>query len=154
MPFMMKFRFVWIGKTSDKSWKALQEEYLGRLSHYVRCEVKEIREPPGDGGKRIEGNRILEILNPKTFVCLLDEKGANLSSAELARQIENWRSRNLKEVSFVIGGAEGISAEVAERANYRLSLSFMTFTHDMARVILLEQLYRAFTIINGFPYQK
>ncbi|MGD9587601.1 MAG: 23S rRNA (pseudouridine(1915)-N(3))-methyltransferase RlmH [Pyrinomonadaceae bacterium] len=150
----MKFRFVWIGKTRDKNWKALQDEYLGRLSHFLRCEVKEIREPAGGVDKRIEGNRILEILNPKSFVCLLDESGTMLSSAEMARQIENWQTRSLKEVTFVIGGADGVSGEVAERADLRLSLSFMTFTHEMARVIVLEQLYRAFTIISGYPYQK
>lgn len=150
----MKFRFVWIGKTKDSNWKALQDEYLERLSHFARCEVKELREPAGGSDKQIEGKRILQILNPKTFVCVLDETGSQMPSTKLARQIENWQSRSLKEITFVIGGVEGVSGEVAEIADFRLSLSFMTFTHDMARVILLEQLYRAFTIISGFPYQK
>ncbi len=150
----MKFRFVWIGKTKDKNWKALHEEYLGRLSHFVKCDVVEIRESAPHDTKEIEGKRILDVLNPKGFVCLLDITGKQIGSDELARQVEKWQLRGLKEVSFVIGGADGVSAEIRDFADFRLSLSFMTFTHDMARVILLEQLYRAFTILKGFPYQK
>lgn len=150
----MKFKFIWVGKTKDKNWKALQEEYLGRLSHFVRCEIVEIRESARHETKEIEGKRFLEILNPKNFVCLLDVKGKSAASDELARELEKWQVRGLKEVTFLIGGADGVSSEISEIADFRLSLSFMTFTHDMARVILLEQLYRAFTIIKGFPYQK
>ena len=150
----MKFRFVWIGKTKDKNWKALQEEYLKRLSHFVRCEISEVRDSAAHETKENEGKRILNLLNQKKFVCLLDVSGKQTSSAGLAREIENWQMRGLKEVTFLIGGADGVSEEISGIADFRLSLSFMTFTHDMARVILLEQLYRAFTIINGFPYQK
>jgi 23S rRNA (pseudouridine1915-N3)-methyltransferase len=150
----MKFRFIWIGKTKDKNWKALQEEYLGRLSHFVRCEIVEIKESARHETKENEGKRFLELLNPKNFVCLLDVSGRQVASDELAREIEKWQIRGLKEVTFLIGGADGVSKEIGEIADFRLSLSFMTFTHDMARVIILEQLYRAFTIINGFPYQK
>lgn len=150
----MKFRFIWIGKTKDKNWKALQDEYLGRLSHFVRCDVTEIRESAKHETKEIEGKRFLELLNPKNFVCLLDVTGKQLGSDQIAREIEKWQLTGLKEITFLIGGANGVSPEIGEIADFRLSLSFMTFTHDMARVILLEQLYRAFTIINGFPYQK
>ncbi len=150
----MKFRFIWIGKTKDKNWKALQEEYLGRLSHFVRCEIVEIKESARHETKENEGKRFLELLNPKNFVCLLDVSGRHVASEELAREIEKWQMQGLKEVTFLIGGADGVSKEIGEIADFRLSLSFMTFTHDMARVIILEQLYRAFTIINGFPYQK
>ncbi len=150
----MKFRFIWIGKTKDRNWKTLQEEYLGRLSRFIRCEVAEIRDSAAHESKENEGKRILDVLNPKGFVCLLDISGDQISSDGLAREIEKWQGRNLKEVNFIIGGAEGVSAEIRDFADFRLSLSFMTFTHDMARVILLEQLYRAFTIIKGFPYQK
>ena len=150
----MKFRFVWIGKTKDKNWKALQEEYLGRLSHFVRCEMSEVRESSGSDTTEIEGKRILELLNPKNFVCLLESSGSSISSEGLAAEIEKWQLRALKDVTFIIGGADGVSRSIREIADFRLSLSFMTFTHDMARVILLEQLYRAFTIIKGFPYQR
>ncbi len=146
----MKFRFLWVGKTKDKNWRVLQEEYFARLSHFVRCEIVELK----DSGKEIEGKLILEKLNQSTFVCLLDVKGRSVSSHDLAAKLENWQNRGLKEVTFIIGGAEGVASEVVERADNSLSLSFLTFTHEMARVVMLEQLYRAFTIIKGFPYQK
>ena len=146
----MKFRFLWVGKTKDKNWRALEEEYFARLAHFVRCEVVELK----DAGKEIEGKLILDKLNQSSFVCLLDVKGRSVSSHDLAENIEKWQNRGLKEITFVIGGAEGVASRVVERADYSLSLSFLTFTHEMARVVMLEQLYRAFTIIKGFPYQK
>lgn len=150
----MKFQFVWVGKTKDKNWRALQEEYLSRLSHFVRCETIEVKDSAPFETVETESKRILEKVNQTSFVCLLDVKGRSISSHDLAREIEKWQNRGLKEIAFVIGGAEGVSSEVVEKANFSLSLSFLTFTHDMARVILLEQLYRAYTIIKGFPYQK
>lgn len=150
----MKFRFVWIGKTKDKNWKALQDEYLRRLSHFVRCDTVEIRESAPHEGAEIEGKRILEILNQKSLAVILDPQGKDLTSEDLAKQLERWQVSGPSDITFVIGGPEGVSRAVAERADIRLSLSFLTFTHEMARVILLEQLYRAFTIIKGFPYQK
>ncbi|MFZ1699540.1 MAG: 23S rRNA (pseudouridine(1915)-N(3))-methyltransferase RlmH [Pyrinomonadaceae bacterium] len=150
----MKFRFIWVGKTKDDKWLALQNEYLQRLSHFVKCEVVEVRDARAHEGKETEGNRILEKVNQSSFVCLLDVKGRGISSHELAKEIEKWQNTGRKEIAFVIGGAEGVSHEVAERADFRLSLSFLTFTHEMARVIVMEQLYRAYTIIKGFPYQK
>ena len=146
----MKFRFIWVGKTKNKDWLGLQEEYLGRLSHFVKCEIVEIR----DCDKETEGNRILEKLNHSSAVCLLDVEGKMVSSHGLAKEIEKWQNAGMKEIAFVIGGAGGVSPTVAERADFRLSLSFLTFTHEMARVVMLEQLYRAYTILRGFPYQK
>lgn len=150
----MKFRFIWIGKTRDKNYRALQDEYLQRLSHFVKCEVVEIKDSAAHETKEIEGNRIIEKLNQSSLVCLLDVEGRGLSSPNLAKEVEKWQNRGLKDVTFVIGGADGVSSEVARHANDRLSLSFLTFTHEMARVVLLEQLYRAYTILKGFPYQK
>ncbi len=146
----MIFRFIWVGKTKDKNWRALQEEYFVRLSHFVRCETVEIK----DSNKETEGKLILEKANQSPFVCILDVKGRSISSHKLAKEIENWQNRGLKEIAFIIGGAEGLASEVVEKADYSLSLSFLTFTHEAARVIFLEQLYRAYTIIRGFPYQK
>ncbi len=150
----MKFRLVWVGKTKDKNWRALQEEYLARLSHFVKFEIAEVKDGTANQNREIEGERILENVNQSTFVCLLDVSGRSLSSHELAREIEKWQNRGFKEVAFVIGGAQGVSDAVARRADLGLSLSILTFTHEMARVVLLEQLYRAYTIIKGFPYQK
>lgn len=150
----MRFRFVWIGKTKDKKWLALQKEYLQRLAHFVKFEITEIRAGKAFENAEIEGERILEKVNQSTFVCLLDVKGRSISSHELAAEIEKWQNRGLQEIAFVIGGADGVSPEVAEKADLSLSLSNFTFTHEMARVLLIEQLYRAYTIIRGFPYQK
>jgi len=150
----MKFRFVWIGKTKQKDWKALQEEYLGRLSHYVRCEIVDLKDTAVGESVEKEGNRIISSLNPSTIVCLMDVKGRSVTSKELAAQVENWQNGSIKEVTFVIAATSDDTPEVAAKANYRLSLSFLTFTHEMARVVLLEQLYRAHTIIRGFPYQR
>jgi 23S rRNA (pseudouridine1915-N3)-methyltransferase len=146
----MRFRFIWVGKAKDRNWRALQDEYLQRLSHFMKCEIVEIR----DSNKQTEGNRILEKLNQNTFVCVLEADGRIMTSKELAKTVEDWQNKGTKEVSFIIGGADGLSLEVAERADLRLSLSFLTFTHEMARVVMLEQLYRACTIIRGFPYQR
>jgi 23S rRNA (pseudouridine1915-N3)-methyltransferase len=150
----MRFRFVWIGKTKDKNWRALQEEYLARLSHFVKYEITEVRDSAVTGGAEREGKLILENVNQSNLVCLLDVGGRESSSHELAETIEKWQNRGLKEIAFVIGGAEGVSPQVVEKADYSLSLSRFTLTHEMARVVLIEQLYRAFTIIKGFPYQK
>lgn len=152
--YLMKFRFVWIGKTKDKNWRALQDEYLARLSHFVRCEIVEIKDSAARETKEIEGKRILENVNQSQFVCLLDVLGRAVSSHELAAEIEKWQNRAVREIAFVIGGANGASEAVARRADFSLSLSLLTLTHEAARVVLLEQLYRSYTIIKGFPYQK
>ena len=150
----MKFRFIWIGKTKDRNWKALQEDYLKRLSHFVKCEISEIKDSARHENSEVEGKRILETLNPKTFAVLLDVSGNTISSHQLSAEIEKWQNAGFKEISFIIGGFEGASPEIRERADYLLSLSFLTFTHEMARVVLLEQLYRGYSILKGFPYQK
>lgn len=150
----MKFRFFWVGKTRDQHYKALQEEYLQRLSHFVSVEVVEVKDSKDKDPRETEGKRILEKLNQSSLVSLLDVGGKQKSSHQIAEMIESWQEQGTREISFVIGGADGVSRAVAERANAVLSLSFLTFTHDMARVVLAEQLYRGFTIIKGFPYQK
>jgi len=147
----MKIRFLWVGKTRNKHYLALQEDYLQRLSHFAKCEIVEVKD---GGGKESEGQRILQNLNPTSSICLLDVEGRSISSHELSSEIEKWQNTGRRETTFVIGGADGVSVQVAKMATDRISLSFLTFTHEMARVVLLEQLYRAHTIIKGFPYQK
>ena len=150
----MKFRFIWIGKTKDRNWKALQENYLKRLSHFVKCEIVEIKDSARHENAEIEGKRILETLNPKTFAVLLDVSGKPISSHQVSAEIGKWQNAGFKEISFIIGGFEGASNEIRKRADYLLSLSFLTFTHDMDRVVFLEQLYRVYSILKGFHYQK
>jgi 23S rRNA (pseudouridine1915-N3)-methyltransferase len=146
----MKFRFIWVGKTKNKNWLALQEDYLQRLGRFVKFEITELK----DGAKDSEGKKILESLNANSFLCVLDVVGKELSSHHLAKKIENLQNESVKEITFVIGGFAGLSAEVTDSADFSLSLSRLTLTHEAARVVLVEQLYRAFTIINNFPYQK
>ena len=150
----MKFHFIWVGKTKNQHWRALQEDYLQRLSHSVKYSISVIKDKRKHESIEIEGNRILEKVNQSSFVCILDVKGTSIGSRKLAKEIEKWQIRGLKEVTFIIGGFEGLSSEVVKRADFSLSLSVLTFTHEMARVILVEQLYRANSIIKGYPYQK
>ena len=150
----MKFRFIWIGKTRNRDWRALQDEYLGRLTQFIKCDITELKDSAPHEGSAEEGERIIKALSGRELVVLLDVTGKPITSHQLAEHIESWQLAAHKEIVFIIGGADGTSPEVAKRADLRLSLSFLTFTHEMARVLLLEQLYRAFSIIKGFPYQK
>jgi 23S rRNA (pseudouridine1915-N3)-methyltransferase len=153
----MRFRFVWIGKTRDAQMRALVDEYLKRLGRFVRCEVAELRENAARGGRTgivDESKRIIGALHSDALTVLLEVEGREWSSPQLAAEVEKWQNSGTKEVAFVIGGPEGVSAEVEARADLRWSLSRLTLTHEMARVVLVEQLYRAYTIIHGMPYQK
>ena len=153
----MRLRFVWVGKTRDAHVRALVEEYLKRLVHFVRFEISEVREGTQKTereGIEVEGRRIKDALRADSFVVLLDLEGRAWSSTELATEVERWQVTGTKEVAFVIGGPSGVADEVKKRADVRWSLSRLTLTHEMARVILVEQVYRAYTIIHGLPYQK
>jgi 23S rRNA (pseudouridine1915-N3)-methyltransferase len=153
----MHLRLIWIGKTKNEHLRALLEDYLGRLRRFVRSEVTELRESAARTereGIEDESKRIIGALPGNAFVVLLDVEGREWSSIQLAGEIEKWQTSGRREVVFVIGGHNGVSEAVAERANFRWSLSRLTLTHEMARVVLAEQLYRAYTIIHGLPYQK
>lgn len=152
----MKFRIIWTGKTRDARLRSLIEDYTERLSHFVRCEVSEIKEAdrPDKTGIDKETRRISDALRPGSLTVLLDPEGAEWTSHELAAQVRGWENSGVKEVAFVIGGPNGLAPELVTRADKRWSLSRLTLTHEMARVLLLEQLYRAFTIVHGLPYQK
>ena len=152
----MRFRIIWPGKTRDARLRSLIDDYLGRLSHFVRCEVTELRESgrAGRAGIDKETRGISDALRPGAVTVLLDPEGAEWTSQQLADQVKSWESRGIKEVAFVVGGPNGLSPDFAARADKRWSLSRLTLTHEMARVLLLEQLYRAYTIVHGLPYQK
>jgi 23S rRNA (pseudouridine1915-N3)-methyltransferase len=152
----MRFRIIWVGKTRDARLRALIEDYAERLAHFVRCEVTEIKELGRTDRTGIdkETRRISDALRPGSLSVLLDPEGAEWTSHELAAQVKNWEGSGVKEVAFVIGGPNGLGPELIARADKRWSLSRLTLTHEMARVLLLEQLYRAFTIVHGLPYQK
>jgi 23S rRNA (pseudouridine1915-N3)-methyltransferase len=153
----MRLRLIWVGKTRNEHLRALVDDYLGRLSRFVRCEVTELRESSARTereGIEDEGRRIIGALREDAFLVLLDVAGSEWSSFELAGAIEKWQLNGKREVAFVIGGHNGVSKEVIGRASFRWSLSHLTLTHEMARIVLTEQLYRAYTIIHGLPYQK
>ena len=152
----MRFRIIWVGKTRDARLRALIEDYAERLSHFVRCEVTEIKElgRTDKTGIDKESRRISDALRAGSITVLLDPEGAEWTSHELAAQVKNWEGSGVKEIAFVIGGPNGLGPEITARADKRWSLSRLTLTHEMARVLLLEQLYRAFTIVHGLPYQK
>ena len=152
----MRLRIIWTGKTRDARLRALVDDYAGRLSHFVRCEVTELREPgrADKSGIERETKRISDALRPGAVTVLLDSEGAEWTSQQLAAQVQSWEGSGVKEVAFVIGGPNGLAGDFKARADKRWSLSRLTLTHEMARVLLFEQLYRAYTIIHGLPYQK
>ena len=153
----MRVRVIWPGKTRNAHFRALINDYLKRLTHFVRCEITELRETRGAEtltGIDKDSKRISAALRTGAITVLLDPNGNEWSSRELAAQIERWESLGIKEVAFVVGGPYGVSPELSSRAEKRWSLSRLTLTHEMARVFLLEQLYRAYTIIHELPYQK
>ena len=153
----MRMRVIWPGKTRNAHFRALINDYLKRLTHFVRCEITELREARGaetPAGIDKDSKRISDALRSGAITVLLDPNGNEWSSRELAAQIERWESLGIKEVAFVVGGPNGVSSQLSSRAEKRWSLSRLTLTHEMARVFLLEQLYRAYTIIHGLPYQK
>jgi 23S rRNA (pseudouridine1915-N3)-methyltransferase len=151
----MRFRIIWIGKTRDSRLRALIDDYFERLSHFVRCEVSELRESgrAGKAGIDKETRSISDALRPGAVTVLLDPDGTEWTSQQLADQVKVWESSGIKEVAFVVGGPHGLSRDFVVEAK-RWSLSRLTLTHEMARVVLLEQLYRAYTIVHGLPYQK
>ncbi len=152
----MRFRIIWTGKTRDARLRALIDDYAERLAHFVRCEVTEIKElgRTDKTGIDKETRRISDALRPGSLTVLLDPEGTEWTSPQLAAQVKSWEGSGVKEVAFVIGGPNGFGPELINRADKRWSLSRLTLTHEMARVLLFEQLYRAFTIVHGLPYQK
>lgn len=152
----MRIRIVWTGKTRDARLRALIDDYADRLSHFVRCEVTELRElgRTDKSGIAKETRRISDALRPGSVTVLLDEEGTEWTSRQLAAQVKSWEDGGIKEVAFVVGGPNGVTNDFKAKVAKRWSLSRLTLTHEMARVLLFEQLYRAYTIVHGLPYQK
>ncbi len=153
----MRLRVIWTGKTRDAHLRALADDYLNRLSRFVKCEIAEFGDSRS-GDKKVDiardSRRISDGLHEGAVNVLLDPLGVEWSSEQLADEMQRWQDGGTREVAFVIGGPNGVSTELAASMSKRLSLSRLTLTHEMARVVLLEQLYRAYTIIHGLPYQK
>ena len=144
----MKIRVIWPGKTKEQFIIEGIRKYLKLLKPYAEVEISEIKEEKGKDIQRIQEKEGERILNLKTHYVLLDEKGKTFTSAEFAEFIGKHRPA----INFVLGGAYGVSEKVKEMAKERIALSKMTLTHEMSRILLLEQIYRAFTIINKRGY--
>lgn len=154
---MLRLRCVWVGKTKSEPLRELVADYHGRVERFVRCETVELKESASRDERVIvaeESARILATLRAGETVVVLDVDGKQWSSTELAAELENWEMTGVSAIAFVIGGHLGVASEVKSRAHVRWSLSRLTLTHEMARVVMLEQLYRAYTIRRGLPYQK
>jgi 23S rRNA (pseudouridine1915-N3)-methyltransferase len=154
----MIIKLIVVGKTVKSYLKEGEEEYTNRLKHYVRFEEEVISELKNASSlneeqiKQKEGEEILKRIQATDYLVLLDEQGKHFSSEEFAEKIEKWQNTSVKQVVFVVGGAYGFSKEVYDRCNEKLSLSKMTFSHQMVRLFFKEQLYRAYSIIKGEPY--
>ena len=154
----MKIRVIFTGKTTDAWIREGIERYAGRIRHYVAFELVELPDLKQtaalseDQIKGKEGEMILKALRPTDHLVLLDEHGTRYSSVDWARNLEQKAAHLPKDCVFVIGGPYGFSPAVQARSNELLSLSRMTFSHQLVRVVFLEQLYRALTIIKGEPY--
>ncbi|SRR5579862_6478644 len=142
----MKLKVAWIGKTKEPAIQSLTDEYLKRLKHYAEVEGISLK----DEAALLKLAR--ETRPAKHSLILLDSRGKQLSSEELAKWLGKYQDRNPLPLLFAIGGADGFSEEAHKSATLVLSLGKMTLAHELARVVLLEQLYRAFTILKGHPY--
>ncbi len=155
----MKLRFIWIGKTKRAAMKELIADYLERTRRFTRVDLVELRDR-NDAAEdarltmESEAKEILSRIESDPVVVALDERGRELDSIKLAEFMEKHRLAGTKQITFVLGGHCGLSDAVRKRADFALALSRMTLPHEMARVVLIEQIYRAFTIIHDLPYQK
>lgn len=154
----MRLRIVAVGRLKERHWREAAEEYLKRLGPYARVEVVEVadRDVTGDEARALEAEAadVLRMIPVGSTVTVLEIAGRARSSEEFARWLESLGSSGRPDVTFVIGGAAGLHPDVLARADERFSLGLLTLPHQLVRVVLLEQLYRAFRIIRGEPYHR
>jgi 23S rRNA (pseudouridine1915-N3)-methyltransferase len=159
----MNITIIGVGKLKEAYWRCAADEYLKRLSGYAKIKVIEVNDCPMIDGesekadqaiREKEGDEILAKLKPNDFVVLLDLNQKQFDSYSLADKINEWMVKGGSSITFVIGGSLGLGNNIKKRGNATLCLSSLTFTHQMTRIILLEQLYRSFRILNHEPYQK
>ena len=159
----MKITIVTVGKIKEKYWRDAIAEYTKRLSKYCKLEIVETADEKTpdhasaaveDGIRQKEGERILKAIPEDAFVITLEIEGKMLDSVELSRKLEQLGVQGRSHICFIIGGSIGLGCEVLKRSDYALSFSKMTFPHQLMRVILLEQIYRAYRIQMKEPYHK
>lgn len=159
----MQVKIITVGKLKEKYWCDAVKEYVKRLRAYTKVDIVEVAEERSpdqpstaeiENCKIKEGERIKKHLSPSFFVIPLAIEGKMVSSEELAQRIDRWTVEGKSQLAFIIGGSYGLSKDIINEANFLLSFSLMTFPHQMMRVVLLEQVYRAFKIMRGEPYHK
>ena len=159
----MKVTLITVGKIKEKYLKDAISEYTKRLSKYCKLEIIEVADEktPDNASNTVEeqirnkeAERILKYVKDDAYVITLEILGKQLTSEELANKIETLGIKGMSHIIFIIGGSIGLGIEVLKRSDYALSFSKMTFPHQLMRVILLEQIYRSYRIINGEPYHK
>ncbi len=156
----MRIRIFWVGKTRSPQLRALADDYLARIGHFTACEIVETKDLAR--GRRLHGRELLaaeaaeikKSLSAGHRRVVLDERGREFTSREFARWLERQQIRGVKGIEFVIGGPDGLSREIADGADLELSLGRMTWAHEISRVLLLEQIYRAFGILGNIPYHR
>ena len=152
----MNIKLVVIGETNNKNLKVLIDHYTHKLNHYIKFDLIIIKDPKKKLPESIqiqkEVEKILSILKKNEFIILLDENGEHKSSVGFSKFIQKKLNSGMKTLTFVIGGPYGFSKEIKSMSNYQLSLSKMTFSHEMIRLFFTEQLYRAFSILKNEPY--
>jgi 23S rRNA (pseudouridine1915-N3)-methyltransferase len=155
----LRFELLFLGKTKEAYLAAGIKDYARRLAHYVPTDIVTVKEKRSKKGEpenlliETESQRLLQSVQG-TYVVCLDRKGIQIDSLELAARLQRWEMQAQKKISFIIGGPLGLSLDALKRADLILSLSAMTLTHEMTRLLLLEQLYRACTIKAGEKYHK
>ncbi len=160
----MNITLIAVGKMKEAYLLDGLEDYVDRIKHYCNLDMIEVdparsKHKKNDSQiekiKEEEGKKILDKLpDGKNYIIALDREGKPVTSEGLAKSINNLQVRGESNITFLIGGSHGLSEEVLNKSDYKMSLSYMTFTHQMSRLILLEQLYRAFKILNNEPYHK
>ena len=157
--FPLHVRLIAVGKLRGSIWQPAASEYVKRLQRYANFDVVEVRDAVGKGlpahaAVVAEGKGIAELLKSGNYLIALDREGKSFSSEQFAQVLRQQMDAGIRQMDFVIGGPLGLEATIISKANLRFSLSAMTLPHELARVVLLEQLYRAFTILKGEPYHK
>jgi len=158
----MKFRFIWPSSSADAELASVMERYLGRIKHFYPIEVVEVapergRQSESDAAiirRRSESARLIAAIPPRGFTVVLDERGQPMDSLKFAKWLERLTIDQPHGVNFVMGGDAGLDDAVKQRAQKVLTLSAMTLPHQLARVLLLEQIYRACTLMRNIPYHK
>jgi 23S rRNA (pseudouridine1915-N3)-methyltransferase len=155
----MRLKILWPGKTKNRDFRSLQEFYLGRIGQLAACEIVETREAKGLEEKfsqkilELEARGLEKHLEDDYIICLSDQ-GQEMNSGDFARFMEKAAMKSGRPLTFIVGGFSGLAERILKHADARLSLSKMTFSHELSRVILLEQIYRSLSILKGTHYAK